>query len=114
MNIPEMAEKYPETWKLFVTAPEYLNRVRVKQNKTKKELDPMINSLVVCTLLALDFFPKHGIEIERYLAGNSLYYGVKGPALRDRKYGSHKGIPTPEAAIHKAFEILEEILKKDN
>jgi len=107
-EMKEIAKKYPKGWHQFLVDGYDGNRSPLFAAKRAHDLSFYQH----LGYLVLEFFPSHGIEIERYLVGDDLYYGVKGPALRDRRYGSHKGIKTPEAAIEKAFEILEEILEE--
>ena len=103
----EITEKYPKAWKSFWTW--YFDR---DYNGSSKECERYLRNLELNYLfgyLVLEFFPEHGIEIERtYYHVNKLvvYYCF------NKKIESGETFDTPQEVIEKAFEILEAKLKE--
>ena len=92
----QIAEKYPKVWRQFQTLVNYSTGYDV----------PWHDFNALFGYLVLEFFPKHGIEIERIIlndeweTGYRICYKIDG----EKKYSLTK---TPENAISRAFEILE-------
>jgi hypothetical protein len=109
----QIEEKYPfpmDEWsKKFPKSTELLNEFAKGKYKTSLYCFGF-NELF--GLLILEFFPKHGIEIERKIEydkyGNMYikYYVYENGKLNDIFYD------TPMKVIDKAFEILEKQLEK--
>ncbi len=101
MSFEQIKKKCPEGWKSFQGC---VTKARIEQTDEEYEFLELYGYLV------LEFFPSHGIEIER-----SHYCDIKG----DKQYNyfiyrhdSHEGntrdsLSFPEEAITEAFEILE-------
>jgi hypothetical protein len=113
----QIAEKYPKMWELVALGMFYDRFKYMFQEWGTKKLKgrclEQLNSQPFYALfgyLILEFFPKHGIEIERVVMPNSENENECGDLYNvwdNKKWVLYKDIKTPEEAIDKAFEILE-------
>jgi len=113
-KMKDIAEKYPKVWELFkkygyenighdLYTKAFIN-ARGNKGYNWVHLEHQLFGYLV-----LEFFPKHGIEIERFVRFYSeiskkqpeVLYLVMIP---NDKYSELK---TPQEAIEKAFEMLE-------
>ena len=96
MNFEEIKKKCPKGWKSF---QDCVTKARIEQTDEEYEFLELYGYLV------LEFFPSHGIEIERYI---SVDHGVVYYIYIGEKIPTMNRIHTPQEAIARAFEILED------
>jgi len=115
----DTAKKYPKGWEMFVedlplTFREW--RIDEKGNKIDYVDFNEVELIDLFGYFVLEFFPKHGIEIERFIWKNirektHVKYYIK-MLENDNEISFFVRGKTPQEAIDKAFEILERKLEE--
>jgi len=111
----QIAEKYPKGWELALEGmhEKYQPRIRAIHGLMYAGDIWLRDFQWYFGYLVLEFFPKHGVEIERLIkqkawSGESDSITYRVVIMNDYIISYRK---TPQEAIEKAFEILEKKLE---
>lgn len=109
----DYAEKYPKAWEecLSMMPTNMLNAYELLKSQYVSDKNEL---LFLFGYLILEYFPKHGIEIERIKQREAVEYDVDA-GRNDPNYGNPKRLiqsyDTPQETIAKALEIREKQLE---
>ena len=103
----ELAKKFPKAWREIQEGLFKVTGIRWDNNPGGLFSISMPDCFIF-GYLVLEYFPKHGIEIERFsIRYDAIIYSIN---VKKSNIVRRKFLTTPEEAISKAFEIREKQL----